>query len=81
MIFLQPVLAVGQQEMNDFILAIIEAQGVPCRMLMFLTRIEELVGVTSQVAQSFHLILDSMRMNDVHDDSHPVLVSLVDESL
>ena len=44
---LQPVFAVGEQEMDDVILAVVEAEGVPGRMLVAVAGIEILVGVAS----------------------------------
>ena len=44
---IEPILAVAQEEVDDFILAIVEAKTVPSRMLMAVTRIEILVWITS----------------------------------
>ena len=44
---IEPILAVAQEEVDDFILAIVEAKTVPSRMLMAVTRIEILVRITS----------------------------------
>ena len=67
--------------MEHIILTIVEAERVPSGMLMAITRIEELVRITSEVTQTFHLVLHSVRVYDIHNHSHTVLVSLVDESL
>ena len=50
-------------------------------MLMLIAGIEILVGISSQIAKSFHLILHGVGVNDVHDDSNAVLMGGVDESL
>ena len=44
---IEPVLAVAQEEVDNLILAIVEAKTVPSRMLMAVTRIEILVRITS----------------------------------
>lgn len=54
---IEPVLAVAQQEVDDFILSIVEAETVPSRMLMTVARIEILVRIASEITQSFNLIL------------------------
>ena len=77
--FLEPILAVAQQEVDNLILAIVEAEAVPCRMLMLFSGIEILVGVSCQIAKTFHLVLHRMTVNDVHDDGHTLTMSLVDE--
>ena len=78
---IEPVLAVAQQEVDDFILSIVEAETVPSRMLMTVARIEILVRIASEITQSFHLILYGMRVNDVHDDGNTILVSCINEIL
>ena len=78
---LKPVLTVRQEEMDHLVLAIIETEGVPCRMLMTVARIEELVGVACQIAKTLHLILHGMRVNDIHDHSNAVLVGGINEFL
>lgn len=51
---IEPILAVAQQEVDDFILSIVEAETVPSRMLMTVARIEILVRIASEITQSFH---------------------------
>ena len=79
--FRQPILTIGKQEMNDLVFAIIKAQAVPSGMLVTLSRIEVLIGVTCKISKTFYLILDSMGMNNIHDYSHSVLMGLVNELL
>ena len=50
-------------------------------MLVTVAGIEELVGVATKVAQAFHLVLYGMRVNDVHNHGHAILVSRVNEFL
>ena len=74
MILFHPIAAVREQEMDYLIFAIVEAEAVPCWMLVPIARIEELVGIAAEIAQSFHLILDGMRMYDVHDYCHTIFM-------
>ena len=76
---LEPVLAVGEQEVEHFVLAVVEAKAVPCGMLSAVALVEVLAGVAGKVCQAFHLILHSMAVHDVHDDSKAHAVRLVDE--
>ena len=78
---LEPVFAVGQQEMDYLMLAIVETERIPLVMLPSVARIEELVRVAAKVAQALVLILYSVRLNKIHNDCNTVLVSLVNESL
>ena len=73
--FVEPVLTVGQEEVYHLVLAIVEAEAVPLVVLTTVTRVEVLVRIATQVAESLDLILHSMRVNKVHDDSKAVLVS------
>ncbi len=75
--FFQPILAVGHEEMQNLVLAVVKAQAVPCRMLMSIAWIEVLVGITGQVAESLHFVLHSMRMHYVHYHGNALAVSSV----
>ena len=80
-ILFHPITAVGEQEMNNLILAIIETEAIPGGMLVAVTRIEELVGVAGKVTESLHLILHGMRMYDIHDHRETHLMGGIDEFL
>ena len=67
--------------MYHLVLAVVKAETVPCGMFMSVAGIEILVGVASQIAQSFHLVLHGMTVHNVHDDRYALLVSLIDELL
>ncbi len=54
---LEPVLAVREQEVLHAVVAVVEAEGVPCGVLVAVALAEELVGVAGQVAQTLHLVL------------------------
>ena len=50
-------------------------------MLVTVARIEELIRIATEVAESFHLVLHGVRVYDVHDDGNAVLMGGVDEFL
>ena len=60
MIFLKPVLTVGEEEVEHIVLAIVEAKAVPSRMLVAVAGIEELIGVAGEIAESLYLVLHGM---------------------
>ena len=78
---LKPVLAVREEEVEHVVLAVIKAERVPCRMLVALTRIEELVRVACKISKSFDLVFHSVRVYYIHDDGNTVLMGCVDEFL
>ena len=47
--FLQPITTIGEQEVHHLVLTIVKAQGIPSRMFMTVTWIEELVGIACQI--------------------------------
>ena len=57
---LKPILTVGKQEVQHIVLAIVEAERIPCWMLMTVAWIEELIRITGKVAQTFDLVLHGM---------------------
>ena len=63
--------------MDDFILAIVKAQAVPRGVLVPVSWVEILVGVTCQVAQTLHFVLHGVGMYDVHDDGNAFLMGSV----
>ena len=79
--FFQPVAAVGQQEVQHLVLAVVEAQRVPCRVLMAVTGIEELVGVSCQIAKALDLVFHGMRVYNIHDDGNAHFVGCVNHFL
>ena len=78
-IFRQPELTVREQEVQHFVLAIVKAKAVPCRMFAAVAGIEKLVRVAGIVSQAFYLIFHGMAVNEVHDDRDARLVSSIDE--
>ena len=78
---LEPVLTVTEQEVQNVVLAIVEAQRVPCRMLMTVASIEELVGITAKVTQTLYLILHSVAVYNIHNHGNTHLVSRINHFL
>ena len=68
--FIQPVLAIGKQVVQHLVLTVIKAKRAPCGVLMTVAREEILVGITGQVTQTLVLILDRMRVYQIHDDRY-----------
>ena len=79
MVLFEPVFAVRKQEMQHVILAVIEAEAVPGRMEMAVARIEVLVRVAGEVAESLCLIAGSMAVDDIHDDGDAHIMRRIDE--
>ena len=80
-VFLEPELAVTQQEIEHGILAVVEAQRVPSRMLATAIAIEILIVTAVEAPQPLNLIFHGMRMHYVHDNGNATTVSIVDEML
>ena len=79
--FVKPILTVRQQEVHHLVFTIVEAEAVPLVVFTTVTRIEILVWITTEISQTLNLILHSMRVNEVHDDSKSVLVGLINQLL
>ena len=77
----KPIFAVGQKEMEHLVFSVIEAEAVPCRMLVSVAWIEILVWVAGKVAETFYLVLHGVAVYDIHYYSNAVLVGCVDETL
>ncbi len=79
-IFLEPVFAVGEQEMEHFILAVVETQRIPCRMLAARTVGVE-IQIVASVEQAYALVfvLHGMTVNDIHYHRYTLAVGLVDK--
>ena len=67
--------------MQHFILAIIEAEGVPSRVFTAVTVMEILVTRTVEITETFQFILNSMAMHEVHDDVDTATMGIIDEGL
>ena len=60
LVLLEPELAVGQQEVQHGILAIVKAQRVPCRVLALVVAVEVEVARTVKAAQALDLVFHRM---------------------
>ena len=78
--FVQPVFAVGKQEVKHFILAVVEAEGVP-GLVVSANRITMEIKIAGAIhaGQSFGLIFYGMRMYNVHDHGNAHLMGGVDQ--
>ena len=68
----EPILKIGQQEGYGFLFAIVEAAGIPYRMLATLTAMKIKSFRTIEAAQTFFLIGNRMRMYHIqnHENAH-----------
>ena len=82
MIFINPEFAVREQEVKHFVLAVIEAERIPCRVLAAAcVGVEILVVGAIESAKAFCLILHGVAMNDVHNHCYAARVSVIDKRL
>src|SRR5574344_1210074 len=81
MILLHPVFAVAEQEVLDFVLAVVDAAGAPGRMMSGSTPIEIKVVPSVKAGEAFSLVGNAVRVDYVHDDGYPVGVGLIDQGL
>ena len=78
---LQPVLTVGEKEVNDVVAPIVEAQRVPSGMITTRTFVEEERARAVIACQPFDFITHGMAVHEVHNDLETSCVSCVDERL
>ena len=78
-VFVEPELTVREQEMQHFVLAVVEAETIPSRVLTTGTVMEILITRTIEVTETLEFVLHRMAMHEVHDDMHTSAVSIVDE--
>ena len=81
MIFLHPPFAVGKEEMHSLVLAIVKAARAPCRMTSLRPSVKIQVLAPVELAESFGLIVNRMRMHYVHHDSDSEPMGLIHEGL
>ena len=79
--FFEPVFAVAQQEVKHLVLAIVEAERIPCGMLAASVAVEILVVGSVEAAEPLDLVLDGVAVDDVHDDGDSALMGGVDKLL
>ncbi|VTR68605.1 hypothetical protein DESC_710101 [Desulfosarcina cetonica] len=76
---IQPVAAVGQQEMNHGRLGVIETAAVPGVVVAARTGVKVLVLRAVELAQALDRVGDRMGVHQVHDHGQPVSVGRVDQ--
>ena len=81
MIFFHPELAVAQQEVEHFVLAVVEAKRVPCGMLAAVAGVEVLRAGAVEASEALGLVLDGVAVHYVHNHGNALRVGLVDEGL
>ncbi len=79
LVLVEPEFAVGEQEVEHAVLAVVEAERIPCRVLAARVTVEVEVIAAVEASQSLKLVLDRMGMHYVHDDGDSHLVGIVDE--
>ena len=80
-ILIKPELTVREQEMEHFVLAVVEAEAIPSRMLPTIAVMEILIAGTIEVTESLEFILHCMAVHEIHDHMHAATVRVIDESL
>ena len=76
-----PELQVGQQEVQNAGLAVVEALGAPGGMLALVAIVEELPGGAVEHIDALGGVLDGVGMDNIQQDLDAHLVSLVDQVL
>ncbi len=67
MVFFKPVFAVGKEEVNHLVLAVVEAERIPCRVLAAPVAIEIEVVRSIESAQAFQFVFHGVGMNNIHN--------------
>ena len=81
MVLLHPVLAVGQKEIFGLILTVIEASRAPSRMVSLPAVVEIQSLLSVEVSESFRLIINRMRMYDIHNYGNAESMCLIHKGL
>ena len=80
-ILVEPEAAVGEQEVQDLVFRVIEAARIPGLVVAARARVEILVVRAVEAVEPFHLVLDRVGMDEVHDHAEPRAVGRVDQFL
>jgi hypothetical protein len=75
----EPIFAVREQEVENLVLAIIEAERVPCIVHATVAAVEILTGIAIEKAKALNLVLNSMRVYKIHNYSNTHSVSCIDK--
>lgn len=77
--FVDPVAGVGEEEVEDFGFAVVEAAGVPGGVVAAFAGVEVLVGSSVEAGEAFGFVFDGVGVDEVDDDGDAGLVAGVDE--
>ena len=77
--FFQPVADVGEQEVPHLRFGVVETPRVPDVVIAARTIVKKLIGRTIVAGNAFELVLDRMRMHQVHDHLQPHAVGGIDQ--
>ena len=77
--FVDPVAGVGEEEVEDFGFAVVEAAGVPGGVVAAFAGVEVLVGGSVEAGEAFGFVFNGVGVDEVDDDGDAGLVAGVDE--
>ena len=77
--FVDPVAGVGEEKVEDFWFAVVEAAGVPGGVVAAVAGVKVLVGGAVEAGEAFVFVFDGVGMNEVDDDGDAGFVCGVDE--
>ena len=80
-VLVQPEFQVGEQEVDDLILAVVEALGIPCQMVAPLPLVEELVLGAIEHVDAFRGVFGGVGMHHIQQHPQPHPVGLVHQIL
>ena len=81
MVFLRPVAAVRQQEVQHCRFTVVKTPAVPRRMLAAMPLVEILIRRSVEHRNAFDFIFYRMRVHEIDDDRHPHAVRGIYERL
>ena len=77
--FVEPIFAVGEEEMDYLVLAVVETERVPCWVFPTVVAIEILIVRAVEPSQPFYFVFDGVGVDNVHDYGYTLFVGFVDE--
>ena len=81
LVFLKPELAVGEEEMEHRVLAVVEEEGIPGGMFAAVVAVEVEVVAAVDAAEALDFVFHGVGMHEVHDHGDAELMAFVDEAL
>jgi len=79
MVFIEPEAAIGEQEVQHFRFAVVEAARIPGGVLAPTAGMEILIGGAVETRQPLGFIFDGMRMHEIDDNAQAHAVSGIDQ--